>query len=122
MPLKTREGYFWHSQTIECAEIPKTFLFETGTYQCAHCSVTVLKNLERGVENGGRERAWCALCDRYICDPCGYARSQGQPCVPKEQRALLAIKHADLGLPFMDRGPMGELLFPLELLDKDKIF
>jgi hypothetical protein len=115
--MKRRVGYFWHQQSIQCEDVPKTFLHEADTMQCAHCRVTVVLNPERT-----RERALCHGCDRYLCDPCGFARSQGQRCVPAEQRALLALKYNDLALPFMDRGPMGELLFPEELLDKEKVF
>lgn len=117
MPLKRRTGLFWHQQSIECEDVPKPFLNELDTIQCHHCSVTVVLNPERK-----RERALCHACDRYICDPCSYARTHGQPCVPREQRALLALKYQNLQLPFMDAGPKGELLFPVELLDKEKIF
>lgn len=114
---KRRTGYLWHTQSIECPEVPKTFTHEYDTIQCHHCSVTVVLNPERK-----RERGWCSSCDRYICDPCNLARSLGQVCVPQPQRIELALKYQHLGLPFLDRGPEGELLFPVELLDKDKVY
>lgn len=41
-------------------------LFEAPTFTCTHCCRVVVQN-----PNRRRDRAWCAHCDRYICDPCG---------------------------------------------------
>jgi hypothetical protein len=41
-------------------------VFEAPTITCNHCcKVLVVNPLRR------RDRAWCAKCDKYICDECG---------------------------------------------------
>lgn len=51
--------------------------FETPTYTCSHCNAVVVMNPLRT-----RERGYCMSCDRYICDSCGVAKSQGVVCLP----------------------------------------
>ena len=51
--------------------------FEAPTYTCSHCQAVVVMNPLRT-----RDRAYCTGCDRYICDSCGFARSQGAACKP----------------------------------------
>jgi len=41
-------------------------LFEAPTSTCSHCQAIVVLN-----PNRSRERAYCAKCDRYLCDNCG---------------------------------------------------
>lgn len=43
-------------------------MFEAPTYTCSHCCRVVIMRPDRR-----RDRAWCAKCDRYICDGCGAA-------------------------------------------------
>lgn len=50
---------------------------ELPTYTCSHCNSIVVMNPLRS-----RERAYCTGCDRYICDGCGVAKSQGVECKP----------------------------------------
>lgn len=54
--------------------------FEAPTYTCSHCQAVVIMNPLRN-----RERAYCSGCDRYICDGCGVAKSQGVMCKPYVQ-------------------------------------
>jgi hypothetical protein len=41
-------------------------LFEAKTNHCNHCGTVVVLNPLRT-----RERAYCQLCNKYICDNCG---------------------------------------------------
>lgn len=44
---------------------------EMATMTCAHCSVAVIPN-----PNRTRARAYCSLCDRFICDGCHAASTE----------------------------------------------
>lgn len=46
-------------------------LAEYATTGCRHCGVHVIFNPLRT-----RDRAWCSICDRYICDFCDAARTE----------------------------------------------
>jgi hypothetical protein len=46
-------------------------VFECATLGCKHCGSCVVLNPMRT-----RERAWCSVCDVYICDCCDYLRKQ----------------------------------------------
>jgi hypothetical protein len=50
-------------------------LFEAATITCSHCQTIVVKRLDRT-----RERAYCAQCDRYICDACGARYGMTREC------------------------------------------
>lgn len=41
--------------------------YESAVHICSHCNAMVVLNPLRT-----RERAWCAKCDRYVCDACGF--------------------------------------------------
>jgi hypothetical protein len=45
--------------------------FRCATIGCLHCGTPVVLNHDRK-----RERAWCSICDVYICDCCDFIRSQ----------------------------------------------
>jgi predicted RNA-binding Zn-ribbon protein involved in translation (DUF1610 family) len=44
-------------------------LFETATMHCSHCGAVVIMNPGRT-----RDREWCTICDKYVCDQCGLER------------------------------------------------
>jgi hypothetical protein len=44
---------------------------ELAVLQCGHCTQPLIKNPWRK-----RERAWCMLCDSYICDSCDGIRRE----------------------------------------------
>ncbi len=46
-------------------------VYEAPTLGCEHCGGCVVMNPART-----RERAWCAACDRYICDWCAAAQRE----------------------------------------------
>lgn len=46
-------------------------LYESATLTCSHCGTAFVKNLFRT-----RERAYCAMCDHYICDFCDAQRHE----------------------------------------------
>ena len=45
--------------------------FRCATLGCKHCGLAQVRNPWRT-----RERAWCSICDVYICDGCDYLRKQ----------------------------------------------
>jgi hypothetical protein len=55
-------------------------VFECPTYTCTHCCTVVILNPVRR-----RDRAYCAKCDRYICDACGAAMAASGVCKPFAQ-------------------------------------
>jgi hypothetical protein len=55
-------------------------VFQADTFTCVHCCRVVLMNPLRT-----RDRAWCAKCDRYICDACGAAMAASGVCKPFAQ-------------------------------------
>lgn len=57
------------------AGIPAKGLFEAAIITCAHCQTGVVLNPQRT-----RERAYCAKCDRYLCDTCGAIMGQTKEC------------------------------------------
>ncbi len=112
---KNRVGWMWHKQE-ELPGVPG-FFREYNTQQCSHCGTTVILNPDRT-----RERAWCARCDRYTCDPCAVATVMGV-CTPASMRHELTYKHQGIDIPFLDAvGPAGELLIPQHYLDKERVF
>jgi hypothetical protein len=44
--------------------------FEGATITCSHCQRIVIINPDRT-----RSRAWCSVCDHYICDECSLERA-----------------------------------------------
>ncbi len=52
-------------------------VFEAPTFTCPHCCAVVIMNPDRR-----RDRAYCAKCDRYICDRCGAAMALSGECKP----------------------------------------
>jgi len=44
-------------------------LYETATLGCNHCGRNFIRNPMRI-----RQRGWCSVCDKYICDTCDAAR------------------------------------------------
>lgn len=57
---------------VDAPAVPGGTLYESAIVSCAHCPRDVIMNPQRS-----RERAWCAQCDRYICDICAAARRAG---------------------------------------------
>ena len=56
-------------------------VFEAPTFTCPHCQTVVIINPLRT-----RERAYCASCDRNVCDSCGAAmRAPGYVHKPFQQ-------------------------------------
>lgn len=87
-------------------------LLEFKTLTCAHCNQVVALNPKRQ-----RERGFCQKCYAYICDSVGC----NVDCNPILEGVDLAQKYATLGEPFLPRGYKGEVLFDLELRDKNRL-
>lgn len=51
--------------------MPHGRLLEAATFMCWHCGGHIVPNPQRV-----RERAYCRLCDRYICDECDSIRRE----------------------------------------------
>lgn len=72
------------------AAAPGTML-EAAIITCNHCAQQMYRNPDRT-----RERAWCASCDKYVCDGCKFLL-ETQPCKPIAQQleeGLTAAEHA----------------------------
>ena len=67
--LKRHEGYLMvdhrASPGLDKPGMGEGSIFEAPTLGCAHCATVVVMN-----PNRKRARAYCAKCDRYICDNC----------------------------------------------------
>ena len=51
--------------------VGKGSMVEMDVLQCGHCTQPLLRNPWRT-----RERAWCMLCDSYLCDSCDGIRRE----------------------------------------------
>jgi hypothetical protein len=51
------------------AQCKEGSVYESATLTCSHCGTAFVKNHFRT-----RERAYCSLCDHYICDFCDEGR------------------------------------------------
>lgn len=71
-------------------------VLERDVKQCRHCQRTVVLHPDRV-----RPRAYCPLCDAYICDPCDAIRATSLDHTPFEKVLDLAQNHAEkfLGRP-----------------------
>lgn len=58
--------------------------YESAVSVCHHCNRDIILN-----PNRTRERAWCWVCDHYICDLCDTARKLGVPCTPFKKKLEL---------------------------------
>ena len=68
-------------------------VYESATITCRHCGNAYLKNPLRT-----RDRAYCRLCDHYICDICDKERSRpGYVHMPFIQKAELLANMAEHG-------------------------
>lgn len=74
--------------------VGKGQLFQADTYTCSHCCRVVILNPLRT-----RDRAYCAKCDRYICDTCGAAMAVTGECVPFAKIVEEVQEAASKGLP-----------------------
>jgi hypothetical protein len=85
-------GYFTHLNLGEGQ------IFRAATITCAHCKIPFLKNPLRT-----RPREYCKKCDHYICDFCGFERTQASYShLQFEQKAELilnAAEHETMGSP-----------------------
>lgn len=63
-----------HGLTFPGMQVP---VFESATITCTHCNVVVVLN-----PNRTRERSYCASCDAYLCDGCGFQKRLGAACLP----------------------------------------
>jgi len=52
-----------------CVPCPSGTRVELPVATCAHCQAGVIMN-----PNRTRDRAWCSICDRYLCDNCNLRR------------------------------------------------
>lgn len=69
-------------------------LFEAPTITCSHCQRVVIMNPLRT-----RDRAYCAKCDRYLCDECGAALAASGVCRPFTQIIEEVQEQAATGEP-----------------------
>lgn len=61
--------------------VGKGQVYESAVVVCAHCQYVVIIE-----PNRSRERAWCAKCDRYICDDCGAQMKATLECQSVDRR------------------------------------
>ncbi len=61
--------------------VPGGQTYESAVYTCSHCQFAVVINPERS-----RPRAWCARCDKYICDECAFRMTRTLECRSFERR------------------------------------
>lgn len=66
-----------HSIGLGDLPVGRGQLFQADTYTCTHCSRVVIMNPKRQ-----RDRAYCAKCDRWICDMCGATMAASGECLP----------------------------------------
>jgi hypothetical protein len=60
--------------------VGKGIKFESATYNCSHCTSTIIKNPLRN-----RERGYCPKCNAMICDLCEEHRVKTGICRPFKQ-------------------------------------
>lgn len=77
---KAREGYLLVDHRASPGIKGMPALFEAATFRCSHCEKNVIRNQART-----RERAWCPVCDKYVCDECEAVRAV-QGCKPFDAR------------------------------------
>ena len=68
--------------------------FESDTFTCVHCTRVVIINPLRT-----RDRAYCAKCDRYICDMCGAEMARTGVCMPFAKIVEEVQESASKGVP-----------------------
>ena|SRR5215468_6839395 len=113
--LRAHEGYLLvdHRASPGTPEVPGGTYLERPNFTCCHCGCVVIMNMART-----RPRGYCAKCDHWTCDHVVCATE----CHPILRSVELAQRYPDLGLPFLLRGPRGELLFNPELETRERIF
>ena len=73
-------------------------VYESATATCSHCNAQVILRPDRT-----RAREYCAKCDAYLCDGCGFRRKHGAACVPMLQRIETIQERAARGLVIAGR-------------------
>ena len=81
-------------------EFDRKGLFEAATYTCPHCQAVVVIEPKRT-----RERAFCASCDRRVCDDCGKEMEMTRQC-------RSAIRRAEQEMDRAARGLAGSIIIP----------
>lgn len=104
---RRREGWVWHHQAFDLEDGTKSGTWEFRAFNCCHCQRFVLMNPERT-----RDRHLCHRCNLYTCDSVGCVLD----CNPAEESAELAFRNIGSDIPFLQRGPQGEVLY-----DKEKL-
>jgi hypothetical protein len=60
---------------IDPAAVAGGTVYEAPILTCSHCQYAVVMNPKRD-----RPRAWCAKCDKYLCDACAYIMHRTLEC------------------------------------------
>ena len=67
-------------------------VYESAINTCAHCQAMVVINPQRT-----RDRGYCAKCDKYLCDECGYRLHVTLTCDSVARRLDRAYEEAERG-------------------------
>ncbi len=110
---KRREGWVWHSQAFSLEDGTKAGVKEFAAFNCVHCQRFVLMNPERK-----RSRNLCHRCNAYTCDTPGCVLD----CNPAEESIELSFQHIGSDIPFLQRGPQGEVLYDKGALKPTKSY
>lgn len=111
---KRRLGGVWHQQLFSLEDGTKAGIIEKDAYNCGHCSRFVI--LPDAAAKAARPL--CHRCNSYSC---------GLPdcvmeCNPMEESIELSYQNIGSDIPFLTRGPSGEVLYDKEKLKPTKSY
>ena len=106
--MKRRLGWVWHHQAFELEDGTQAETKEYDAYNCCHCSrYVILPNAEAKAN-----RPLCHRCNLYTC---GLPDCVSE-CNPIEESIELSFQNIGSNIPFLTRGPQGEVLYDKEAL------